>query len=135
MYEKKIPINDDCGLDLFREVLNGKWKISLLYYISQGIQRPGELQRNIPEANRRSLNIQLNQLVAHELVSRKEYDQLPLKVEYSLTDFGRTLLPIINQIGDWGDTHRERLQRVIKTNADDTNATEIRHLPALENLQ
>jgi DNA-binding HxlR family transcriptional regulator len=112
-YERKIPIDLDCGLDLFREVLNGKWKIMLLFYISKGIKRPGALQKSIPEASRRVLNIQLNQLEEHELVSRKVYSQLPPKVEYSLTPFGQTLIPVITLIGDWGDEHRDTLQRVI----------------------
>lgn len=113
MYERKIPVQLDCGLDLFREVLNGKWKIALLYYISQGIKRPGALQRNIPEATRRVLNMQLNQLEEHELVTKEVFPQMPPKVEYSLTPLGISLLPVILAMGDWADGHREQLQRVI----------------------
>ncbi len=106
----------DCGLDLFREVLNGKWKIALLYYISEGIKRPGALQRSIPEASRRVLNIQLNQLENYELVKKKIFKQLPPKVEYYLTELGESLVPVIRTIGDWGDAHREELERVIYFN-------------------
>jgi DNA-binding HxlR family transcriptional regulator len=112
-YERKIPVSTDCGLDLFREVLNGKWKIALLYYISEGVKRPGALQRNIPEASRRVLNIQLNQLENHELVKKTVFEQLPPKVEYELTNLGESLVPLIRMIGEWGDTHREELERVI----------------------
>jgi len=49
MYDRKIPISQDCGLDLIREVLYGKWKIHLIYYISKGIKRPSGLQKEIPE--------------------------------------------------------------------------------------
>jgi DNA-binding HxlR family transcriptional regulator len=112
-YERKIPIPTDCGLDLFREVLNGKWKIALLYYISEGVKRPGALQRSIPEASRRVLNIQLNQLENHELVKKKVFEQLPPKVEYYLTELGESLVPVIRMIGEWGDAHREELERVI----------------------
>ncbi|MEN0056067.1 MAG: helix-turn-helix domain-containing protein [Mucilaginibacter sp.] len=113
MYERKIPIDQNCGLDLIREVLYGKWKIHLIYYISRGIQRPSELQREIPEATRRVLNVQLNQLEQHELVAKKIYPQLPPKVEYSLTPFGESLLPVVMLMGKWGDDNRERLQSVI----------------------
>jgi len=113
MYEKKIPIDQNCGLDLIREVLYGKWKIHLIYYISRGIQRPSELQREIPEATRRVLNMQLNQLEQHELVTKKIYPQLPPKVEYSLTSFGESLLPVVMLMGQWGDDNREHLQQVI----------------------
>lgn len=113
MYERKIPIDQNCGLDLIREVLYGKWKIHLLYYISRGIQRPSELQREIPEATRRVLNVQLNQLEQHELITKKIYPQLPPKVEYSLTPFGESLLPVVMLMGKWGDDNQERLKRVI----------------------
>lgn len=113
MYERKIPISLNCGLDLIREVLYGKWKISLIYYISQGVKRPSDLQRKIPDATRRVLNMQLKQLEMHELLSKTIFPNLPPKVEYELTEFGKTLLPVILLMGDWGDEHQERLRRVI----------------------
>ena len=117
MYERKIPIDQQCGLDLLKEVLNGKWKIHLLYYIGNGVKRPSELDRKIPEATRRVLNMQLAQLEEHELVSKKVYHQLPLKVEYSLTEQGASLLPLLTSLGYWGDKHRDFLQRVINKSA------------------
>jgi DNA-binding HxlR family transcriptional regulator len=113
MYKKKIPIELNCGLDLVKEVLYGKWKIHLIYFISQGIKRPGELQRTIPGATRRVLNVQLNQLEEHELISKRIYAELPPKVEYSLTDLGQSALPVIAALGKWGDDHQDHLRRVI----------------------
>ncbi|SFN19849.1 transcriptional regulator, HxlR family [Chitinophaga sp. YR627] len=113
MYEKKIPINLNCGLDLIGEVLYGKWKIRLLWFINEGFQRPSELQRKIPDASRRVLNVQLNELEAAELVTKIVYPQAPPKVEYSLTEFGQTLIPVITALGQWGDAHEERLRSVI----------------------
>ena len=113
MYKKKIPIELNCGLDLVKEVLYGKWKIHLIYFISQGVKRPGELQRKIPGATRRVLNVQLNQLEEHELISKRVYAELPPRVEYSLTDFGRSVLPVITALGQWGEDHQEHLRRVI----------------------
>lgn len=113
MYTRKIPIAEDCGLDLVREVLYGKWKIHLIYYISKGKLRPSELNREIPEATIRVLSMQLRELEEHEIVTKKIYPQLPPKVEYHLTDFGKSLLPVIGILGAWGDDNRERLQRVI----------------------
>jgi DNA-binding HxlR family transcriptional regulator len=127
MYERKIPISQDCGLDLIREVIYGKWKIHLLFYISKGFKRPSELQRQIPEATRRVLNMQLNQLEEHELITKKIYPQLPPKAEYSLTAFGKTLLPVITLMGNWGDDHRERLQKVIGKNSNLIIADEQKH--------
>ena len=113
MYQKKITQSFDCGLALTKEVLNGKWKPSLLYQIWRGVQRPSDLQRHIPEATRRVLNVQLNELERHGLISKTIYPQLPPKVEYSLTDFGRTLLPVIEAMSNWGTENRPRLEHLL----------------------
>jgi DNA-binding HxlR family transcriptional regulator len=113
MYERKTIPNLNCGLDLIGEVLYGKWKIRLLWFIDQGHKRPSELQRKIPDATRRVLNIQLKELEEHELVSKIIYPVVPPKVEYSLTDFGKTLIPVISAIGQWGDNNEKRLRNVI----------------------
>ena len=113
MYERKIPLNLNCGLDLIGEVLYGKWKIRLLWFINEGFQLPSELQRKIPDASRRVLNIQLKELEQHELVSKIIYAQMPPKVEYSLTDFGKTIIPIIGALGNWGDENQDRLRTAI----------------------
>ena len=113
MYKRKIPIELNCGLDLVKEVLYGKWKVHLIYFISQGLKRPSELQRKIPRATRRVLNVQLNQLEDHGLISKKIYAQLPPKVEYTLTRLGRSVLPIVMALGKWGDDHQEQLRRRI----------------------
>lgn len=113
MKDRKIPLNLNCGLDLVGEVLYGKWKIRLLWFINEGHKRPSELQRKIPEASRRVLNIQLKEMETHELVSKIIYPVVPPKVEYSLTDFGKTLIPVISVLGNWGDENEERLRKVI----------------------
>lgn len=114
MRVRKIPLNLNCGLDLVAEVLYGKWKIRLLWFIREGFQRPSELQRKIPEASRRVLHLQLNELEAHGLVSKVIYPEVPPRVEYSLTEFGQTLIPVITLLGQWGDEHEERLREVIE---------------------
>lgn len=113
MYEKKTLPNLNCGLDLVGEVLYGKWKIRLLWFINEGYLRPSELQRKIPDASRRVINIQLKELEEHELVTRTIYPVMPPKVEYALTDFGKTLIPVLTSIGLWGDEYQDRLKRVI----------------------
>ena len=113
MYERKTSPSLNCGLDLIGEVLYGKWKIRLLWFIDQGHKRPSELQRKIPDATRRVLNVQLKELEDHELVTRKIYPVVPPKVEYSLTEFGKTLIPVIGALGQWGDAHQDRLRDVI----------------------
>lgn len=113
MYERKIPVRLDCGLELIGEVLYGKWKILLLWNIDQGSKRPSELQRKIPDASRRVLNIQLQELEAHGIIEKTIYPVAPPKVEYSFTEFGKSLLPVIKIMGQWGDVNKEYLQSVI----------------------
>jgi DNA-binding HxlR family transcriptional regulator len=119
MYQRKVPIELNCGLDIVKEVLYGKWKIHLIYFISQGIKRPGELQRCIPKATRRVLNVQLNQLEEHGIISKKIYAELPPKVEYVLTELGQSVLPIVNALGKWGDDHQKELgMRIARTQTE-----------------
>ncbi|MBW8323553.1 MAG: helix-turn-helix transcriptional regulator [Prolixibacteraceae bacterium] len=113
MYEKKIPLSLNCGLDLIGEVLYGKWKIRLLWFINEGYKRPSELQRKIPDASRRVLYMQLKELEDHELITKKIYPVVPPKVEYSLTEFGKTLIPVIAVLGQWGDENQEQLRSLI----------------------
>jgi len=113
MYERKIPILN-CGLDIIGEILYGKWKIRLLYFIHEGHKRPSELQRRIPEASPRVLFMQLKELEEHGLVSKVIYPQVPPRVEYGLTPLSESLIPILHQLGQWGDAHQEELVRNIK---------------------
>ncbi|WP_100074673.1 winged helix-turn-helix transcriptional regulator [Chryseobacterium camelliae] len=113
MYERKIPLTIDCGLHLTREVLNGKWKPALLNAISLDIKRPSEMLRMLPGATRRVLNVQLKELEDHGIIKKKTYPQLPPKVEYSLTEIGWSLMPIIDAMNAWGDHNRDFLEKVI----------------------
>jgi DNA-binding HxlR family transcriptional regulator len=113
MYQKKITNTLTCGSVLTKEVLHGKWKSTLLAGIAQGIQRPSAMQRMLPSASRRVLNVQLSELEHHGLVSKAIFPELPPKVEYQLTDLGRSLLPVIEVMEHWGNTHRTELEQVL----------------------
>lgn len=113
-YERKIPVPTECGLHLTKEVLGGKWKMSLIYAICSGIKRPSQLEKAFPALTKRVLSTQLKELEAHGIIKKKIYPQLPPKVEYSLTVLGESLLPIIDMIDDWGNLHRPFLERVIE---------------------
>ena len=122
MSERKIPVTLNCGLDLVGEVLYGKWKIRLLYFIHDGIMRPSVLQRKIPDASPRVLTMQLKELEAHELISKVIYPQVPPKVEYGLTEFGKSLMPVVLTLGAWGDDNQERLRAVITKSVDENSS-------------
>jgi DNA-binding HxlR family transcriptional regulator len=113
MYERKIPLPVDCGLDLTREILNGKWKTNLMFAISEQIKRPTALHRAMTGATKRVLNRQLKELEEHGIICKKIYHQLPPKVEYSLTPLGESLMPVIDAMNHWGDQNRAFLEGVI----------------------
>jgi DNA-binding HxlR family transcriptional regulator len=115
MYERKLPVETECGLHLFMEVLNGKWKIKLIWCIHCGINRPGELCRKIPKASRRLLDTQLTQLVEHGILSKTSFDEKPLKVEYKLTHLGESLIPVIESTAKWGEANRSILEPLFST--------------------
>jgi DNA-binding HxlR family transcriptional regulator len=114
MYERKLPVELECGLHLFLEVLSGKWKISLIWCIYLGIRRPGELHRKLPKASRRLLDTQLMQLVDQGILKKTVYAEKTLKVEYDLTALGETLIPVIEVTARWGETHRNVLEPLIR---------------------
>lgn len=109
-YQKKLPTVLNNGLGLFFEVMSGKWKAFILFYIQSGYRRPGELQRKIPEADRRVLDNQLMELVSHGLLSKTSYDTKPPKVEYDITDLGESLLPLICDMHQWGENHMQEIE-------------------------
>lgn len=113
MYQKKIANTLNCGSVLTREVLHGKWKSTLLVCIAQGIQRPSAIQRTIPSATRRVLNVQLTELEQHGLIGKTIFPELPPKVEYHLTSLGQSLLPVIEVMEQWGNAHRTELERAL----------------------
>ncbi|WP_430300675.1 winged helix-turn-helix transcriptional regulator [Rapidithrix thailandica] len=85
-------------------MIGGKWKTVILFHLIEGTLRYNELRKEMPTVTERTLSLQLKALEEDGLIKRKVYtSKPPLKVEYSLTDFGKTLIPLIQSIADWGD--------------------------------
>ena len=103
----------ECGLHIFMEVLNGKYKINLIWCIYGGINRPSDLQRRMPKASRRLLDTQLKQLTDQGIIAKTVFDQRPPKVQYELTPLGKTLIPIIGTTALWGEEHRAELEPLL----------------------
>jgi len=88
-------------------VIGGKWKMIVLYVLSdRGVVRYNELQRAIGGITYKTLSVQLRELEADGLIVRREYPQIPPKVEYSLSPKGRSLIPIMDAMCDWGHANR-----------------------------
>lgn len=92
-----------CCASLTMGVIGGKWKTVILYHLIDGTLRYNELRKEMPSVTERTLSLQLKTLEEDGIIKRKVYaSKPPLKVEYSLTDLGKTLIPVIQSIADWG---------------------------------
>lgn len=92
----------NCPVDATLRLIGGKYKSLILWHLTGGALRHGELQRLIPQATPKMLTQQLRELESDNLLSRTVYPVVPPKVEYALTDFGLSLKPILLAMYDWG---------------------------------
>ena len=91
-----------CAMDITMDYVGGKWKTVVLWYLKDKTLRFGELKKLIPDITEKMLSIQLKNLEEDGLIKREAYAEVPLKVEYSHTEFGKTLIPVLNAIAKWG---------------------------------
>ncbi|WP_312393736.1 helix-turn-helix domain-containing protein [Chryseobacterium sp.] len=98
--EKLYP----CSVSLAMDFLGGKWKTVILYHLKDGKKRYSKLRKELFSVTEMTLSIQLKQLEKDGLISRKVFgEKPPVKVEYSLTDFGKTCIPVLEAITNWGN--------------------------------
>ena len=93
-----------CCTSLTMGIIGGKWKTVILFHLIEKTLRYNELRKEIPIVTERTLSLQLKALEEDGIIQRKVYTtKPPLKVEYSLTEFGKTLIPLVQSIANWGD--------------------------------
>jgi DNA-binding HxlR family transcriptional regulator len=98
-----------CPITATLEYIGGRWKTIILYYLTSGKRRFGEIAARIPSISRKVLTQQLKELERDGLITRKEYESTQPHVEYSLTDLGKSLSPVFDQMSNWGkDRLREK---------------------------
>ncbi|MCM3600472.1 winged helix-turn-helix transcriptional regulator [Robertmurraya korlensis] len=104
-----------CRVDDALGILTGKWKpIILLHLLTKGTLRFSELKRNMPGITQKMLTNQLRDLEEEDIVQRVVYPQVPPKVEYSITDYGKSLEPILRAMHDWGTKHNlHKKQKIV----------------------
>lgn len=99
-----------CPVEATTSVIGGRWTGVILFHLVGGTKRFNQLRRLMPGVTQRMLTLQLRELEAHGVVHRKVYAEVPPKVEYSLTEFGRTLEDIVLAMHEWGEAYVERLR-------------------------
>lgn len=93
-----------CPVEATMDVIGGKWKVIIIHHLLAGTRRFSELRRLIPLVTQRMLTSQLRELENDGIVHRKIYPQVPPKVEYSLTELGKTLEPVLWVMHEWGES-------------------------------
>ncbi|MDH5712275.1 MAG: helix-turn-helix transcriptional regulator [Gammaproteobacteria bacterium] len=96
-----------CPVEATLDVIGGKWKCVILFHLLIATRRFNELRRLMPGVTQRMLTRQLRELEADKIIKRKVYPEVPPKVEYSLTEFGETLEPILIMLQKWGFEYLE----------------------------
>ena len=109
--EERVKQTNYCPVETTLEVIGGKWKTVILYHLREGKKRFGELKRAMPLTTQKVLTQQLRELEADGVVSRRVFPEVPPRVEYALTDLGRSLEPVLAAMCTWGaefDANKKR---------------------------
>ncbi|MBU5671548.1 winged helix-turn-helix transcriptional regulator [Paenibacillus brevis] len=100
----------NCEKELTLAVIGGKWKLIILWHLGlEGTKRFSELKRQIPHITQKMLTNQLRELEEDQLLERKVYAEVPPRVEYSLTEYGQSLMPLLKAMYDWGKDYGENV--------------------------
>ena len=108
MSECKSPVSTALSL------IGGKWKIAIIYNLRQEPVRFGELKRILAPITQQMLTKQLREMERDFLINRKVYEVIPPKVEYSLTDFGQSFMPVMESLCKWSTENKELMQSISK---------------------
>jgi len=112
MYVKKLP-EIEYGVNITIKALGGKWKPCLLDCIQLGIHRPSEMCRAIPGATLRVLSQQLKEMEETNIVYKKIYAEVPLRVEYHLTEWGIRAIEVITMMNKWGNDYADAQEKQV----------------------
>ena len=106
-----------CGVETTLSVIEGRWKLPILFQLLGGTKRFSELKRTLSGATQRMLTLHLRELERDGLIHREVYRAVPPKVEYSLTARGRSLEPLLRFMSEWGHANRAALVEVLRQTA------------------
>lgn len=104
--QKQMPPHP---VEVTLSLIGGKWKPLIVFYLLGGTKRFSELRRLLPQATQQMLTMQLRELEQADILHRHVYPQVPPKVEYSLTELGRSIEPVLRQMCSWGEWYSEQM--------------------------
>ncbi|WP_378955166.1 winged helix-turn-helix transcriptional regulator [Pelosinus sp. sgz500959] len=107
-------IEYQCSMELTLDLIGGKWKALILWHLGENTLRFSALKKTLPKITQKMLTQQLRELEASGLVTRFIYTQIPPKVEYSLTETGRSLLPILGTLCQWGLNYANTAEQTLE---------------------
>lgn len=111
--DRRMYVNTYCKFETALDILIGKWKpVILLRLLNHGTMRFSELQKSIPDITKKMLTQQLRELEYHDIVHREVYKEIPPRVEYSITEYGQRMTPLLQAMNDWGVNHIAHLQEL-----------------------
>jgi len=99
-----------CGLEAALEIVSGKWPVLILWGLREDARRFGELRRQIPGISEKMLIQHLKEMETEGIVTRKDYREVPPRVEYALTSFGHSLCEALAPLCEWGEKHMKRIE-------------------------
>jgi DNA-binding HxlR family transcriptional regulator len=106
-----------CPVETGLELIGGRWKARILWKLYNGTMRFGELRRGLPGITEKMLTQQLKELEHDQLIIRTQYPEMPPRVEYSLSEFGRSLTPVLEALKAWGVENQAQIRHVIQAEA------------------
>lgn len=107
---KSVEIGDECPMNIAFNVLDGKYKLKILWHLSKGPIRFNELQKLMGDVTQKTLTMQLRQLEEDQLIYRKVYAEIPPRVEYGLTPIGESMKQVLGVMCEWGKEYSKRIQ-------------------------
>lgn len=107
-----------CPYTTAQKILSGKWTVLILYYLSIRTMRFNELQRTLPALTQTTLSKQLKNMEQAGLLTRKVYEQIPPKVEYSLSDIGKQFVPVLKSLEIWGEQYIDYMKQTQNETCD-----------------
>lgn len=114
--QKQVIADKICPLEYAVKAISGKWKVPIIWRINEGEKRPSEFLRGIATVDRRVLNQQLKELEEASILHKVRFDEVPPRVEYTLTPLGIQLVEVLKQLNAWGEQLLDEHQPETKSN-------------------